>query len=165
MIICESYLTWVWFSHSVIFLLFCHCLNARQRYNEKWEPILLVLIFPCSGHEKSIFGFISGGNRTKNVFGVVIANFVAKSNAKNRLLGRKFAVRFLFPFWPLVISEWALVWCGLRILACSRQPCSHRFEWFPRSCDPTCAERYRHLFLHPLVANRMYVCYSGTRFS
>ena len=47
-----------------IFLLFCSCLIARQRYNEKWEPILLVPIFPCLWPENSIIGFISRRNRT-----------------------------------------------------------------------------------------------------
>ena len=49
--------------------------------------------FPCSQLRKSIFGFISERNRSKNDFGVFIANFMAKSNAKNRLLARKFAVK------------------------------------------------------------------------
>ena len=61
---------WIILELSMIFildllLLICHCLNARQRYNEKWEPILLVLIFPCIWPENSVFGFISGWNRTK----------------------------------------------------------------------------------------------------
>ena len=47
-----------------LFLLFCSCLIARQRYNEKWEPILLVPIFPCLWPENSIIGFISRRNRT-----------------------------------------------------------------------------------------------------
>ena len=47
-----------------LFLLIRSCLIARQRYNEKWEPILLVLIFPCLWPENSIFGFISRRNRT-----------------------------------------------------------------------------------------------------
>ena len=47
-----------------LFLLFPHCLIAQQRYNEKWEPILLVLIFPCLWLENSIIGFISRRNRT-----------------------------------------------------------------------------------------------------
>ena len=47
-----------------LFLLFRGCLIAWQRYNEKWEPILLVLIFPCLWPEKSFFGFISRRNRT-----------------------------------------------------------------------------------------------------
>ena len=47
-----------------LFLLFCSCLIAWQRYNEKWEPILLVLIFPCFQLWNSIFGFISRRNRT-----------------------------------------------------------------------------------------------------
>ena len=47
-----------------LFLLFCSCLFAWQRYNEKWEPILLVLIFPCFQLRNSIFGFISRRNRT-----------------------------------------------------------------------------------------------------
>ena len=46
------------------FLLFRSCLIAWQRYNEKWEPIVLVLIFPCVWPENSIFGFISRRNRT-----------------------------------------------------------------------------------------------------
>ena len=47
-----------------LFLLFLRCLIALQRYNEKWEPILLVPIFPCVWPEKSFFGFISRRNRT-----------------------------------------------------------------------------------------------------
>ena len=47
-----------------LFLLFCSCLFALQRYNEKWEPIVLVLIFPRLCPENSIIGFISGRNRT-----------------------------------------------------------------------------------------------------
>ena len=47
-----------------LFLLFLRCLIARQRYNEKWEPILLVPIFPCLWPENSIIGFISRRNRT-----------------------------------------------------------------------------------------------------
>ena len=47
-----------------LFLLFLRCLIALQRYNEKWEPILLVLIFPCLWPENSIIGFISRRNRT-----------------------------------------------------------------------------------------------------
>ena len=47
-----------------LFLLFLRCLIALQRYNEKWEPIMLVLIFPCLWPENSIFGFISRRNRT-----------------------------------------------------------------------------------------------------
>ena len=47
-----------------LFLLFRSCLIARQRYNEKWEPILLVPIFPCLWPENSFFGFISRRNRT-----------------------------------------------------------------------------------------------------
>ena len=47
-----------------LFLLFRSCLIALQRYNEKWEPILLVPIFPCLWPENSIFGFISRRNRT-----------------------------------------------------------------------------------------------------
>ena len=47
-----------------LFLLFLRCLIAQQRYNEKWEPILLVPIFPCVWPEKSFFGFISRRNRT-----------------------------------------------------------------------------------------------------
>ena len=46
------------------FLLFRSCLIAWQRYNEKWEPILLVPIFQCLWLENSIFGFISRRNRT-----------------------------------------------------------------------------------------------------
>ena len=46
------------------FLLFRSCLIAWQRYNEKWEPILLVLIFLYLWPENSIFGFISRRNRT-----------------------------------------------------------------------------------------------------
>jgi len=52
--------------------------------------------FPCFQLRKSIFGFIYERNRIKNDFDVFIANFVAKSNAKNRLLARKFAVKPLF---------------------------------------------------------------------
>ena len=47
-----------------LFLLFRSCLIAWQRYNEKWEPILLVPIFPCLWPENSVFGFISRRNRT-----------------------------------------------------------------------------------------------------
>ena len=47
-----------------LFLLFLRFLIALQRYNEKWEPILLVPIFPCLWLEKSFFGFISRRNRT-----------------------------------------------------------------------------------------------------
>ena len=47
-----------------IFILFRSCLIVWQRYNEKWEPILLVPIFPCVWPEKSFFGFISRRNRT-----------------------------------------------------------------------------------------------------
>ena len=47
-----------------LFLLFLRCLIALQRYNEKWEPILLVLIFPWLWPENCIFGFISRKNRT-----------------------------------------------------------------------------------------------------
>ena len=47
-----------------LFLLFLRCLIALQRYNEKWEPILLVPIFPCLWPENSVFGFISRRNRT-----------------------------------------------------------------------------------------------------
>ena len=47
-----------------LFLLFLRCLIAWQRYNEKWEPILLVPIFPCVWPEKSFFGFISRRKRT-----------------------------------------------------------------------------------------------------
>ena len=46
------------------FLLFRSCLIVWQRYNEKWEPIVLVPIFPCLWPENSIFGFISRRNRT-----------------------------------------------------------------------------------------------------
>ena len=47
-----------------LFLLFRSCLIAWQRYNEKWEPILLVPIFPCLWPENSVFGFISRRNIT-----------------------------------------------------------------------------------------------------
>ena len=47
-----------------LFLLFLRCLISWQRYNEKWEPILLVPIFQCLWLENSIFGFISRRNRT-----------------------------------------------------------------------------------------------------
>ena len=47
-----------------LFLLFRSCLIAWQRYNEKWEPIVLVPIFPCLWLENSIIGFISRKNRT-----------------------------------------------------------------------------------------------------
>ena len=60
---------WIILEVSMIFildilLLICSCLIAWQRYNEKWEPILLVPIFPCVWPEKSFFGFISRRNRT-----------------------------------------------------------------------------------------------------
>ena len=60
---------WIILEVSMIFILglfhlFLRCLIARQRYNEKWEPILLVPIFPCVWPEKSFFGFISRRNRT-----------------------------------------------------------------------------------------------------
>ena len=47
-----------------IFLLFLRCLIAWQRYNEKWEPIMLGSHFPYFQLRKSIFGFISRRNRT-----------------------------------------------------------------------------------------------------
>ena len=58
---------WIILELSMIFilgllLLICHCLNARQRYNEKWEPILLVLIFPyiSSKKDKTMLIFMVG---------------------------------------------------------------------------------------------------------
>jgi len=47
-----------------LFLLFLCCLISWQSYNEKWEPIVLVPIFPCLWLENSIIGFISRRNRT-----------------------------------------------------------------------------------------------------
>ena len=47
-----------------LFLLFRSCLIAWQRYNEKWEPIMLGSHFPYFQLRKSIFGFISQRNRT-----------------------------------------------------------------------------------------------------
>ena len=47
-----------------LFLLFLRCLIAWQRYNEKWEPIMLGSHFPYFQLRKSIFGFISRRNRT-----------------------------------------------------------------------------------------------------
>ena len=47
-----------------LFLFFRSCLIAWQRYNEKWEPIMLGSHFPYFQLRKSIFGFISRRNRT-----------------------------------------------------------------------------------------------------
>ena len=47
-----------------LFLHFLRCLIAWQRYNEKWEPIMLGSHFPYFQLRKSIFGFISRRNRT-----------------------------------------------------------------------------------------------------